>query len=301
MNASDMRTLTLISVLIAGLAGAATSKHTASTDEILAASQPGEWRLLDPESTLYMELAAGRVTIELNTRFAPLHAANIKTLVRGKFFDDQKIRRVHDNFVTQWGDGEQLARVPQAADTVAPEFQLDRPGQLPFTALPDRDGYARQSGFVDGFPAARNDRNGPVWLTHCYGMIGAARGLDPDSGNGAELYAVIGHAPRQLDRNIALVGRVIAGMELLAALPRGHEDLGFYKASESATGILSVRVAADVPAGERSPLEILRTDSPSFKALIIARRNRHDDFYLQPSGYVDVCSISVPVRRFGER
>ncbi len=39
---------------------------------------------------------------------------------------------------------------------------------------------------------------------------------------------MIGQAPRHLDRNIALVGRVIEGMPVLAALRRGTGSLGFY-------------------------------------------------------------------------
>ena len=62
--------------------------------------------------------------------------------------------------------------------------------------------YADEVGFSDGFPVARDPRNGKMWLAHRYGMVGAGRDNAPDSGGGTELYAVIGHAPRQLDRNV---------------------------------------------------------------------------------------------------
>jgi len=39
------------------------------------------------------------------------------------------------------------------------------------------------------------------------------------------MYAVIGNAPRQLDRNVALVGRVLKGWSLLSSLPRGSGDM----------------------------------------------------------------------------
>src|ERR1700684_4580117 len=71
---------------------------------VLAASSPGDWRALDPENTLYMELAAGRVVIELAPQFAPRHVANIKALVRTHYFDGLNIVRVQDNYVVQWGD-----------------------------------------------------------------------------------------------------------------------------------------------------------------------------------------------------
>jgi peptidylprolyl isomerase len=151
-------------------------------------------------------------------------------------------------------------------------------------------------GFSGGFPAARDPRSGQAWLAHCYAMVGAGRGNEPESGNGTELYVVIGHAPRQLDRNIALVGRVVQGMELLSVLPRGTGSLGFYEQPSQHVPITSVRVAADVPEAEHSRLEVLRTDTATFAALVEARRNRRDDWYKVPAGYIDLCNVPLPVR-----
>ena len=78
--------------------------------------------------------------------------------------------------------------------------------------MPDHDTYAPQTGFDGAFPAGSDGKS--EWLLHCYGMVGAGRDNAPDSGSGVELYAVTGQAPRQLDRNITLVGRVVQGMEL---------------------------------------------------------------------------------------
>ena len=52
--------------------------------EVLAASKASDWHPLDPENTLYLELAGGRVIIELSPAFSPRHTANIKALVREK-------------------------------------------------------------------------------------------------------------------------------------------------------------------------------------------------------------------------
>jgi peptidylprolyl isomerase len=127
-------------------------------------------------------------------------------------------------------------------------------------------------------------------------MVGAGRGNDPESGSGAELYVVTGHAPRQLDRNVALVGRVVQGMELLASLPRGSGPMGFYEQPSRHVPIRRVRIAADVPEAERSRLEVLRTDTATFQALVEARRNRRDEWYRVPAGYIDVCNVPIPVR-----
>ena len=271
--------------------------------DVLAAAKPSDWRTPDPDSTLYLDLAAGRVVIELAPAFAPLHAKNIETLAHEHYFDGLAILRVQDNFVTQWGDpdsdkSDKAKPLGTASKTLAPEFERAI-GDLQFTALPDSDVYAPEVGFSNGMPAARDKKSGKAWLAHCYGMIGAGRDTAVDSGPGTELYVVIGHAPRQLDRNIAVVGRVVQGMELLSALPRGTGALGFYEKPEQRLAIKSVRLAADVPAAERTNIEILRTDTQTFADLVEARRNRRDDWYKVPAGRIDLCNVPIPVRAAG--
>lgn len=173
-------------------------------------------------------------------------------------------------------------------------------------ALADR--YSLFSAFTQGWPFAGRDER--FWPTHCYGMVGVGRNYSPDTGSGAELYTVIGHAPRHLDRNIALVGRVIEGMEHLSSLPRGKGELGFYAKDEAAkrTPILTVRVASDLPEASassseavgqqtRPAFEYLSTDSDTFAAYAEAIANRRDPFFIAPAGGADICNIKVPVRR----
>jgi peptidylprolyl isomerase len=280
---------------------AAPAAKPPTTQQVLEASQPSDWRGLDPDNTLYLDLAAGRVVIELAPGYAPLHAANIKTMAREHYFDGLAILRVQDNFVTQWGDPDadkpdKARPLGKASKTLAPEFERAIGKDASFTKLPDGDVYASEVGFSNGMPAARDGKVGKTWLAHCYGMVGAGRDVGEDTGSGAELYVVIGQAPRQLDRNIAVVGRVVQGMELLADLPRGTAALGFYDKPEQRLPIKSVRVAADLPAGERTPLEVLRTDTPTFARLIESRRNRRDDWYKVPAGKIDLCNVPIPVR-----
>jgi peptidylprolyl isomerase len=269
--------------------------------DVLAATQPTDWREPDPANTLYLELAEGRVVIELAPGFAPKHVANIKQLVAQRYFDGLAILRSHDNYVVQWGDphaGEEgKARdFGKAARSVPAEFDRAADKDLPFVRLPDGDVYAPEVGFSAGFPLARDAQRGRAWLTHCYGMVGAGRDIGADSGSGAELYVVIGHAPRHLDLNVTLVGRVLQGMELLSALPRGSAALGFYDKPEQRVPIRSVRLAADVPRAERSKIEVMRTDTETFQRLIETRRNRRDEWYLHPAGKVELCNVPIPVR-----
>jgi cyclophilin family peptidyl-prolyl cis-trans isomerase len=268
-----------------------------SVADVVKASQAGDWRPLDPENTLYMELPAGRVVMELAPSFAPKAAANIRALVRERYFDGLWIMRAQDGFVVQWGDPDEETPRPFRADkTVDAEFTVPAKGTGKFTQLKERDVYAPQVGHVNGFPAARDPKAGQAWLPHCYAMVGVARDEASNTGNGSQLYTVIGHAPRHLDRNITVVGRIVSGMPLLTVMPRGTGAAGFYEKAEQRTPIASVRLAADVPLPERSKLEVMRTESAAFQAVIEAQRNRGGPWTKVAAGAIDLCNVPIPVR-----
>jgi cyclophilin family peptidyl-prolyl cis-trans isomerase len=268
----------------------------ATMADIVKASAASDWRALNPENVLYLEMEKGRVVIELAPKFAPNNVANIKALVREGYFDGLAIIRSHDNYVAQWGDADEKRELKTAKAKVAGEFTIKYDSDFPFTRLLDVDGYAPQVGHANGMAVGRDPKNKTTWLTHCYGALGVARGNESDSGNGTSLYVVTGHAPRQLDRNITVAGRVIQGIELLSSLPRGTGALGFYEKAEQRTAIKSIRLAADLPESERLKLEVFRTDTASFKALIEAQRNRGGDWYKVPANHIELCNVPVPVR-----
>ena len=272
------------------------SLPTLSMADILKSSQASDWRVLNPDNTLYLEMEKGRVVIELAPEFAPKNVANIKALVKEGYFDGLAMIRSHDNYVAQWGDPGEKRELKNAAKKVEGEFTVKYKKDAPFTRLPDVDGYAPQVGHVNSFAAARDPKTQSTWLTHCYGAIGVARGNDTDSGNGSSLYAVTGHAPRNLDRNITVVGRVMHGIELLSSLPRGTGALGFYEKPEERTPIKSVRIVSDVPEAERIKLEVFRTDTANFKALVEAQRNRGGDWYKFAANHIELCNVPIPVR-----
>jgi peptidylprolyl isomerase len=266
---------------------------------VLAAAKTSDWRTLDPEQTLYLELATGRVVIELAPLYAPAHVANVKALAREGYFNGLTINRVQDNYVVQWGDASddptKRRVIKQAQATLPAEFDRAITSDLPFTRSPDGDVYAPEVGWSNGFPVARDPKSGRTWITHCYAALGTARGNDAGSGGGTQLFVIIGHAPRHLDRNDTAFGRVVQGIELLSTLPRGTTALGFYDKPEQRSVIKSVRVAADVPVAERTVLRMLRTDTPTFASLIAARRSRSEEWFKNPVDRIDVCNVPLPV------
>ncbi|MEQ1547026.1 MAG: peptidylprolyl isomerase [Chakrabartia sp.] len=299
---------------------AATPAPAPSPGEIVAAATAEEWVTIAPADLLVMDLApnvkgkARRVVIQLMPPpFSQGWVGNIRKLAAAHFWDGTSVNRVQDNYVVQWGDATEKKALPEGL-VVVPESEYEAsrrtgapcgsdaidPGMCNGTSErllsnpTGKDVYSNDAGFWDGWPLAKNEQF-LIWPVHCYGMVGVGRNLSPDTGTGAELYTVIGHAPRHLDRNIALVGRVISGVEQLSSLPRGTGDLGFYKTTKERVPILSVRMGSKVAGLPR--YEYLSTDSDSFAKYADARANRRDPFFILPAGGADICNIPVPVRK----
>jgi peptidylprolyl isomerase len=71
---------------------------------ILASAITGAAHGQDLENMLYMDLASGRVVIELRPDLAPKHVARIKELAREGFYDGIVFHRVIPGFMAQTGD-----------------------------------------------------------------------------------------------------------------------------------------------------------------------------------------------------
>jgi cyclophilin family peptidyl-prolyl cis-trans isomerase len=292
-----MRSLLVMSAA-AVLIGAAPAQKLLTPNDIVAAAPAGAWKEISADDLVVMDLAdGGRVVIQLAPDFAPVHVANIKALARDNYWQGSTVYRVQDNYVAQWGHNESDKPWPNGV-TVKPPAEYTRLlAGLAITPVGSADAYAPGAGFSGGWPIAYSKKAGWANLAHCYGAVGVGRDLSPDTGTGGELYAVIGNAPRQLDRNIAVVGRVIDGIDKLSSLPRGTEALGFYKDKAQYVPIARIQLASQMPAGVRPSYEYLDTGSPSFAQYLHVRANRHDDFYIQPAGGVDLCNVQVPVRK----
>jgi peptidylprolyl isomerase len=292
-----MRTLLLLTAA-ALLIGAAPAKKLPTPNDIVASAPASAWKAIPPDELMVIDLKnGGRVVVQLALAFAPVHVANIKALARGHYWNGATVYRVQDNYVAQWGLNESDRPWPKGV-VAKPPAEYTRPlNGLRITPLGSPDPYAPGAGFADGWPVAYSSKAGWANLAHCYASVGVGRDLSPDTGTGGELYAVIGHGPRQLDRNIALVGRVVDGIDRFSTLPRGTEALGFYKDKAQYVPIASIRIASDMQAAERPSYEYMDTASASFARYLELRANRHDDFYILPAGGVDLCNVQVPVRK----
>lgn len=276
---------------------AATQTKSLTPSSVIEQSTTADWRQPDQQLLLHVKTTEGEVIFELAPQFAPEHVANVKTLVAERYFDGLAVIRSHDNYVAQWGDPDANTGKARSLGNARPklegEFVLSRDA-IDFHPIDSRDAYADVVGFAAGFAAgADKDR---IWLTHCYGALGAGRGMEPDSGNGAELYVVTGHSPRHLDRNVTLLGRAISGVEHLSSLRRGTGTLGFYETPEETMPIQSIRLGSELPPEQRSNLEIMRTDTETFARYVRSRTYRQHPWFIDQSGKISVCNVGVPVR-----
>ena len=239
----------------------------------------------------------GRVVVQLAPAFAPVHVANIKALARGNYWDGATVYRVQDNYVAQWGLNESDKPLP-AGVTAKPPAEYTRPLKgLSIKPLGSADPYAPGAGFVDGWPVAYSAarRAGPTSPIAMAASASAAtcRRTPARAASSTRSSAM---RPRQLDRNIAVVGRVVDGIDKLSSLPRGTEALGFYKDKAQYVPIASIRLASEMPRGRAAGLRIYGHGERDLRRYLRLRANRHDDFYIRPAGGVDLCNVQVPVQ-----
>jgi cyclophilin family peptidyl-prolyl cis-trans isomerase len=315
------RSIVLIAASMMVLAAAPPPLVVLAPSEIVAAGPANDWVTIAPADLLVMDLSSDisgkprRVVIQLlPPPFAQGWVGNIRHLAAAHWWDGTSVNRVQDNYVVQWGDASgkkplptAIVKVPESdythpltdperktletsVETIMAFGPLPAPDKLPFDpSVPDG-----MSVISNGWPLATDLRES--WPIHCYGMVGVGRDMPPDTGSGAELYVVIGQAPRHLDRNIALVGRVVSGIENLSSLPRGTAALGFYDKPEQRVTIKSIRLASELPEAPRPHLQYLSTESATFAKYADARASRRDPFFIRPAGGTDICNIPVPIR-----
>jgi peptidylprolyl isomerase len=261
-----------------------------------ALAEEPTWRQVEPANLVFMELLEGRVVIELNPVFAPKTVNQFRELVQDRFYDGLSFYRVIDGFVAQGGDGSDLGELSEVP-LIEAEFEREWSADLPFTVVQKPDLFAPETGFTDGFAAARDARGEAIWLTHCPGVVAMARNDGADSSR-TDFYIVIGQAPRYLDRNMSVFGRVIQGMEVVQAIRRGAPgDNGIIRDDAAASRIRSMRLGSDIPEEERLAAYVVDTNSDGFADLLRDRRKRTQRFFHhRPPEVLDVCQVPMAGR-----
>jgi cyclophilin family peptidyl-prolyl cis-trans isomerase len=138
---------------------------------------------LDPQNTIFLETAHGRVVIKLRADLAPKHAERIKTLAREKFYDNVPFHRVIPGFMAQTGDGQ----------------RGDGTGGSKYPNLPAE---------FSNVPFKR-------------GIVGMARATSPNSAN-SQFFIMFDEAP-SLNGQYTVIGEVVSGMAAVDKIKKGSE------------------------------------------------------------------------------
>lgn len=265
-----------------------------SDAEIESALTP-DWRDVSPDNLVLIETTYGDIVVELNSDFAPNHAAQFRKLVQDDVYNGIRFYRVIDGFVAQGGlqDDEVIEQFPTLQN------ENDRTlSDAPFVPLGNADLFAPIVGHIDGFAVGRSESLNKEWLLHCPGALAMARDTDPDSG-GTEFYIVL-DAQRYLDRNLTVFGRVIDGMQYVQKLKRGERAIesGLIQAPAQGDEILSMTLAADMEPAIRPSYQIMASTSSAFEEAKTAKRIREEDFfYRKPPEVLDICGFEIPVQK----
>jgi len=138
---------------------------------VLAMTLTGAASGQDLENTLYLDLAAGRVVIQLRPDLAPKHVARIKELTRAGFYDGIVFHRVIPGFMAQTGDPTGTGRGGSDKPDLPAEFS-DQPFErgtigMARTSNPDS---ANSQFFIMFAPAPHLNGQYTVWGQVIEGM-----------------------------------------------------------------------------------------------------------------------------------
>jgi len=264
----------------------ATAPRAVVTPAVAKGPKAGDWRVPDPENVVVIDTTKGRIIVELSPELAPNHVARFKELTREGFYNGLKFHRVIDEFMSQTGDPMGTGEGGSTKPDVVAEFTYRRGPQSPFTPISQPIGI--QSGFVGAVPimtqiddlmAITADGKVHAWGQFCPGVLGAARGENPDSANSQ--FFLMRQAFPSLDKRYTAYGQTLSGLNIVRAIKTGEPVV-------DPDTMTKVKMLADIPAAERPSIKVLDVRSGYFKTMVeTLRTNKGADF--------SACDIDLPV------
>jgi peptidylprolyl isomerase len=262
-----------------------------------ATDPPGQWRTPPPDQLIYLQLTTGTVIIELAPFMAAKNVNQFRALVNEGFYDGLDFYRVLDGFVAQGGDITQQ-KASGVNGKLPAEFTRTAPADSAFMLVQGAEFIAPQTGFLQGFAAGRDPNSKLEWLLHCPGVVAMGRNVAPDSAH-SEFYITIGQAPRHLDRNMSVIGKVIYGMPSVQALKRAHMNntSGVISDKQRRSKILRARLGTDVPPQERIAVQVQNERSAAVTQRLSSARSLDNEFYhFKGNGNLDICYYNLQTR-----
>jgi peptidylprolyl isomerase len=232
-----------------------------------ATPSEADWRTPDPQDVLVIDTNKGRIIFEMAPQVAPLSVARVRELARASFYDGRAFFRVIDNFMDQTGDPTDTGTGGSTKPDLPGEFTFRRGSDTPMVVVEKASG--QESGFIGALPVVGQtldlgvltaDHRVKAWASFCAGVGGMARAQTPDSGNSQ--FFLMRAATPHLDQNYTPWGRAIAGQDVINAIKVGEP------VDAPQDKMITVRVLADIPAGERPSVRVIDTAGPWFRAQV---------------------------------
>jgi peptidylprolyl isomerase len=253
----------------------------------MGAAQPhADWRPLDPANTLVIETSKGRIVVEMAPALAPRAVERVKRLAKEGVYDGLLFHRVIEGFVDQTGNPNNHDGGTSAYPDLPSEFSTRVPAEAVTAVAGRSDGV---EGFVGSVPVAGvsvkeqglgSDHRPRVWGAYCDGVAGMGRQAGIDTAN-SEIFFMRAPA-RRLDHDYAVWGRVVEGLDVVRAIKVGEPP-------PDPDRMVRVRLAADIPPGERPRLEVTDTAGPAFRAQIARAKAKLGAAF-------SVCDLQLAVR-----
>jgi peptidylprolyl isomerase len=277
-------------LLLAALATTATAQAPDAAASAVPASNPADWKPLDPANTLVIDTTQGRIVVEMHPEMAPLHVTRMKVLSRQGYFNDSLFYRVLA-FAAQGGDKNKTFRSP--LPNLKDEFFFQTGPATPYAVFGTPTAYqssqtgappAGDQGFVGAMPvvtdaAAPNARSSALF---CPGVASFAHGSAPDTANSQVFFQKT--RGWNLERNFTVWGRVVQGQDVVEKLKMGEPP------PPPADKMVRVRVMSDMPPADRPTLQVMDTRSAAFAALVAQVRKEKDVAFT-------LCDVPVPGRQ----
>ena len=257
-----------------------------------ASDQP-DYIEIPQQELVYMHTSKGMLVMQITDIQSPNAANQFKNLVKEGFYNGLDIYRVVDGFVIQGGEQEfdpQTSKQSKFRNNLKAEFTRQIPENSQFMSVQSPALLAPEEGLIGTFPAGRDKQTKEEWLLHCPGTVAMARNNEPDTSS-TEFYVTIGHAPRHLDRNMSVFGRVIDGMTAAQAMHRGPMSTnGVIDKDQPRTKILSAVLGNDQTANLKVNYKIENPRGKKYQDRLANARSNPGPFLVYPgNGNVDVC------------
>lgn len=293
MLAVSSSIISLFALAVSGTAQDAAAPKSAV--DIVAEAPASDWRTIDPENLLVMDLPSGQIIIEMRPDMAPAHVEQIKTLTRMGFYDGIIFHRVIEGFMAQGGDPTGTGSGDSPLENIPGEFARPLADGLGAHLL-GRDDRAAEVGFIGTVPVGTQaptlnkflaQQEPILWGLHCRGVMSMARTNDPNSAN-SQFFLMFGDSRDNLDQSYTVWGKIVDGYHNARRINRGEPPV-------RPTPIVRMRMMADIPADEQTKVEALQTNSDTFIEMLKTARIMTEDGFVR-----NTCAIDVPVRINGE-